>query len=92
MSDIRPVTPLDQNNLTLAYVIDGRISQRFINDYGTVKSVSPDGTHVDVIHSVIGELITGEKLAPYVTANVELLFPASSALSISATPRLRSLA
>lgn len=74
--------PIDQENLTLAKVIDSRINQKFMCDYGVVKSVSSDGTHVDVTHAAILTLVTGDQLPQTETKDVELLFPASSKFSI----------
>jgi hypothetical protein len=74
--------PIDQENLTLAKVIDSRINQKFMCDYGIVKTVSSDGTHVDVTHAAILTLVTGDQLPQTETKDVELIFPASSKFSI----------
>lgn len=79
MSDQKPI---DQERLTLAQVIDSRVNTRFICDYGVVKSVSSNGTHVDVTHAAILTLVTGDQLPQTESTNVELLYPASSKVSM----------
>lgn len=74
--------PIDQEKLTLAQVIDSRINTRFICDYGIVKAISSDGTHIDVTHAAILTLVTGDQLPQTESTNVELLYPASSKVSM----------
>jgi hypothetical protein len=60
------------------FLIDNIIANNYIIDYGFIKSISADKTHVDVEHAIIPVDDKGKDNGKTVTTNVEVMFTGSS--------------
>jgi len=71
--------------LTDSDVIDSRISNRYILDYGTIQSISSDGTRAVIQHQV--QVNLSGTLTTLITKNVEVLYSQTSNLLFDSTPK-----
>ncbi len=80
MSSYPEINAFTSYKLTEARMIDSRIYMNYIIDVGIV--IAKNDNKVDVQHAALPVLINGKVLDPSVTKDVEILYPATNALSI----------
>lgn len=80
-------TQQDMMLVTEKMMLESVINNKFIADYGTIKSISSDGKTCDVQHMVL-QTFGGKAIdTPLLTREIEILYMSSSSISFDVQPK-----